>query len=103
VVLPAGFIFYYLITVNIQPNNSILFDRPAVYTIRVQGHIDPSWSARLEGMKIRSSPDDLGTSGTTLIGEITDQSALAGVLNTLYEFHLPVISVERLDSPLQEK
>jgi hypothetical protein len=95
VVFPAGFIFYYLITLNMQPDNSILFDRPAVYTIRVRGHIDPGWSARLEGMAIRSSPDEHGTPGTTLIGEITDQSALAGVLNTIYELHLLVLSVER--------
>ena len=31
-----------------------------------------------------------------LLGELADQAALAGVLNTLYELHLPVISVERL-------
>ena len=33
---------------------------------------------------------------TTLLGELADQAALAGVLNTLYELHLPVLSVERL-------
>ena len=33
---------------------------------------------------------------TTLFGELSDQAALAGVLNTLYELHLPVFSVERL-------
>jgi hypothetical protein len=31
-----------------------------------------------------------------LLGELVDQAALAGVLNTLYELHLPVLSVERL-------
>jgi len=34
---------------------------------------------------------------TTLEGELSDQAALAGVLNTLYELHLPVISVKRLN------
>jgi hypothetical protein len=33
---------------------------------------------------------------TTLLGELADQAALAGVLNTLYELRLPVLSVERL-------
>ncbi len=33
---------------------------------------------------------------STLLGELVDQAALAGVLNTLYELHLPVISVELL-------
>jgi hypothetical protein len=81
--------------VNIQPKNSILFDCPAVYTIRVQGRIDPSWSSLLEGMEIQPSSNKHGSLSTTLKGEITDQSALAGVLNTIYELHLPVLSVER--------
>ena len=34
---------------------------------------------------------------TILIGHLRDQAALAGVLNTLYELHLPVLSVENLD------
>jgi hypothetical protein len=33
---------------------------------------------------------------TTLVGELRDQAALAGVLNTLYEWHLPVLSLQRL-------
>ena len=35
---------------------------------------------------------------TTLLGELSDQAALAGVLNTLYELHLPVLTVERLSA-----
>jgi hypothetical protein len=35
---------------------------------------------------------------TTLEGELRDQAALAGVLNSLYELHLTVISVKRLES-----
>jgi hypothetical protein len=34
---------------------------------------------------------------TALEGELMDQAALAGVLNTLYELHLPVFSVNRLN------
>jgi hypothetical protein len=33
---------------------------------------------------------------TTLVGELADQVALAGVLNTIVELHLSVVSVERL-------
>ncbi len=35
---------------------------------------------------------------TTLEGELSDQTALAGVLNTLYEQHLSILLVERLNS-----
>ena len=33
----------------------------------------------------------------TLVGRLQDQAELAGVLNTLYELHLPLLSVEYLD------
>ncbi len=35
---------------------------------------------------------------TLLEGELLDQAALAGVLTTLYELHLPVLSVECLSA-----
>jgi hypothetical protein len=35
---------------------------------------------------------------TTLLGELADQAALEGVLNTLFALHLPVVSVERLSA-----
>lgn len=76
------------------------FDSPAEYQINVQGRIDPAWSDRLEGMAIRQTAGDAGPPVTTLQGELQDQAALAGVLNTLYELHLPVISVERLANGL---
>jgi hypothetical protein len=42
---------------------------------------------------------DAGPPVTTLLGELSDQAALAGVLNTLYELHLPVLAVQRLSAP----
>jgi len=77
--------------------NLIPFDRPAIYQISVQGRIDPTWSDRLEGMVICQSTVEADSLITSLEGELSDQAALAGVLNTLYELHLPVISVKRLD------
>jgi hypothetical protein len=37
-----------------------------------------------------------GPAVTTLEGELLDQAALAGVLNTLYELHMPVLEVKCL-------
>jgi cytochrome c-type biogenesis protein CcmE len=34
---------------------------------------------------------------TILIGHLPDQAALSGVLNTLYERRVPLLSVENLD------
>jgi hypothetical protein len=37
------------------------------------------------------------STGTTLDGELRDQAALAGVLNAIYELHLPILMVMRLN------
>ncbi len=66
------------------------------YQIKVRGRIDPSWSDRLNGMRIEpeaSSEEPV----TVLTGELADQSALTGVLNSLVDLHTAVISVECLD------
>ncbi len=73
-----------------------MFDGPAAYRICVQGRIPVRWSDRLEGMAITVETPGDGPSVTTLEGELSDQASLAGVLNTLYELHLPVLSVECL-------
>jgi hypothetical protein len=78
---------------NRSLRNGIPFDRPANYQIRVQGRIAPDWSDRLAGMTIRLTANDTCPPVTTLQGKLGDQAALAGVLNTLYELHLPVLSV----------
>jgi len=82
--------------------NPILFDRPANYQINVLGRIEPTMSDLLGGLTI--SPDTLEADFpvTILSGELGDQSALAGVLNTIYELHLPLLLVKCLDVPLME-
>ena len=77
--------------------NPLPFDCPSIYQIIVQGRIDPTWSDRLEGMAIQQAPAEGGVPVTTLEGELSDQAALAGVLNTIYELHLPVLLVKRQD------
>jgi hypothetical protein len=72
----------------------IQFDQPAMYKIIVQGKIDQTLCDRLEGMTIQTGTLAENTPLTTLEGELNDQAALAGVLNTLYELHLFVLSVE---------
>jgi hypothetical protein len=68
---------------------------PGTYTIRVQGHLDATWSDQLGGMRITVS----GTSRravTVLFGHHVDQAALLGVLNALYELGFPLLSVDYL-------
>ncbi len=70
---------------------------PAIYRIRVRGHLDSKWSDRLEAMNITASEQTDGENETTLVGRLAVQAALAGVMNTLYEQHLPVLSVDCLE------
>ena len=70
---------------------------PAIYRIRVRGHLDGKWSERLEGMNITEVRHSEKDDQTILVGRLADQAALAGVMNTLYEQHLPVLSVDCLE------
>ena len=70
---------------------------PSNYKIRVQGRLDAKYSDELGGMTITSASDGENLPVTTLVGHLVDQAALSGVLNTLYELHLPLLSVENLD------
>lgn len=76
----------------------INFEQPAVYSIYVVGNLDKSCSDRLGGLEIdcceAEGSDDPPV--TTLTGLLIDQAALLGVLNTLYNWHYPLISIQFL-------
>ena len=82
---------------NSQSLENLKFEGPAPYRIRVQGHLDDNWSDRLGGMVLTRAFTAEKQPMTILIGHLKDQSALCGVMNALYDLHLPVISVEFLD------
>ena len=63
----------------------------------MEGHLDNSWSDRLGGMVLTRAFTADKQPMTILIGRLRDQAALAGVMDALYNLHLPVISVELLD------
>ena len=71
---------------------------PAIYRVRVRGSLNSKWSGRLEAMNITESRDADGEIASILVGRLDDQAALVGVLNTLYELHMPVLSVDCLES-----
>ena len=85
------------VMMNKQFATDLRFDSPAIYRICVCGRITARWSDRLGGMTITVDTPSAGSAVTTLVGELDDQASLAGVLNTLYELHLPVLSVKVLE------
>lgn len=64
-------------------------DRQAVCQIRVQGHLDGSWSEWFEGLSMTCEED--GT--TVLTGPVADQPALHGLLAKIRDLGVPLVSV----------
>ena len=77
--------------------NGMKLETPATYRIRVQGHLDDSWSDRLGGMVISRAYTDKKNPETILVGHLIDQAALAGVLKALYNLRMPLLSAENID------
>jgi hypothetical protein len=77
-------------------HKGLRLDMPATYRIRVQGILNESWSDRLGGVTITTSEAEDDAPVTILSGRLLDQAALLGVLNALYDLHLPLLSVEYL-------
>ena len=66
---------------------------PVRYERRVQGVLDPGWSAWFEGLRVTS--DQAGQ--TTIAGPVTDQAALHGLLAKVRDLGLELLSVRRID------
>lgn len=72
-------------------------ETPANYRIRVQGIIGANWKDRFGGMQVAEESSSDSPSVSILTGHLPDQAALSGILNTLYDLHLPLLSVENMD------
>ena len=69
-----------------------MLSMPARYRIRAQGRLGPEWSAWFAGLAMSwQEPDQ-----TVLVGQVVDQAALHGILNTIRDLGLPLLEVLRL-------
>src|SRR5262245_61498052 len=62
------------------------------YEIRLQGHLDPQWSAWFDGLSITHDPDG----NTVLCGPVADEAALHGVLTKVRDLAMPLLAVNRV-------
>jgi hypothetical protein len=69
------------------------FSGQGTYQIVVQGHLDEQSSYWFEGLALINGFDEGGAPITTLAGRFVDQAALHGVLATIRDLNLPLISV----------
>lgn len=65
---------------------------PAIYEIRLKGHLDRRWAGWFDGLTI--TVDDSGD--TILKGPIVDQAALHGLLKKVRDLGLPLLAVNHL-------
>ena len=79
-----------------KTKQKLTLDRPAIYQIKVPGHLDERWADWAGGMTVTIESEGDGPPVTTLIGTV-DQGALQGLLRRLYSLGLPLISVNCLD------
>jgi hypothetical protein len=73
------------------PPRRLSMDASLECTIRTAGALDASWSDYLGGLRVRAPAPGSGVS--ELSGRLLDQAALLGVLVTLYDRGVPLISV----------
>lgn len=74
------------------------FDCPGLYVISVQGRLPPEASRYLNNLKIMSRETQGQLPVAILTGELSDQAALLGVLNALYERGYTVLNVNRIEA-----
>jgi len=78
------------------------FTTPGCYRIEVEGVLPQGWFDRLGEMQVLSTPQEISSQEikdivTIMQGKVSDQAALSGILNSLYELHLPLLSVQFID------
>jgi hypothetical protein len=80
-----------------MPRRQLSIDTPLDCTIRAAGTLDPSWSDRLGGLCVRART--CGGPVCELSGRLLEQAALLGVLVTVYDLGLALISVACREAP----
>ena len=71
---------------------------PATYSIGILGILEKKWSDYYGGMTIEHATVLDQYPMTILTGILTDQAALIGILNSLYDSCYPIISVECVEA-----
>ena len=67
--------------------------QPAIYQIRLKGHLGSQWTDWFEGLAIT-----LADEGETLLtGPVIDQAALHGLLKKVRDLGIPLISVSPVE------
>jgi len=82
-------------------NNDLSPNGAAIYSIQIQGILDQHWTRRFGDMQVHTAHTGEGSRPpvTTVVGEVADQAALAGLLDLAYSLGMPLLSVTYLGRP----
>ncbi|MDX2454407.1 hypothetical protein [Desulfosarcina sp.] len=69
---------------------------PATYRIELDGEVGERFRDSFSGLRITTLQRKDQSTVTTLVGRMRDQAELTGLLNSLHDLHLPIISVQIL-------
>lgn len=87
-----------------EPNSEVInhpveWDDDGLYEIQIKGRLDQHWREWFEGMSLSHVQNgETGLECTLLIGPITDQPALHGLLIKIRDLNLTLISVKKIYS-----
>jgi len=70
--------------------------QPAIYQIRIEGHLSHQWTDWFEGLTITLEEDG----STLLTGPVVDQAALYGLLKKVRDLGILLLSINQV--PLNE-
>jgi len=76
-----------------EPEQKPTQSPPAVYQIRLKGHLDSQWTDWFEGLTITLDEDG----DTLLTGPVIDQAALHGLLKKVRDLGMPLVSVSPVE------
>jgi hypothetical protein len=78
---------YKVMSNELEPKTNA--SQPAVYQIRLKGHLDSQWTDWFEDLTITLEEDG----NTLLTGPVVDQAALHGLLKKVRDLGMPLVSV----------
>ena len=67
-----------------------------VYEIKVSGHLHGRWSLWFGGLRITPGFQETNKPITTITGTVIDQAALHGILATIRDINMSLLSVNRI-------
>ena len=73
------------------------FSAQALYSLKVSGKVKESWNDQIGPLEISQKTTTEGNYETTLLFKTRDQAELIGFVNSIYEMHLPILALTRIE------